>query len=103
MLIYNATFQVDFADARNFVIWIHQVYIQKVLESGLLKKPRLCKILSHHDADSECFSLQFEVQDSAVLHKWYTQQGAALHDEMMKVFKDKVVGFTTLLEVIEEA
>lgn len=103
MLIYNATYQIDFADARNFVIWIHQVYIQKVLELGLLKKPRLCKVLSHHDTDSECFSLQFEVPDSAILHKWYSQQGASLHEEMIKVFKDKVVGFTTLLEVIEES
>ena len=69
MLIYNATYQVDFADARNFVIWIHQVYIPKVLEHGMLKKPRLCKVLSHHDADSECFSLQFEVADSAILQR----------------------------------
>ncbi len=103
MLIYNTTYQVNFEDAKNFIIWIHEVYIQKVLEFGTLRKPRLCKILSHRDENSECFSLQFEVEDSASLHRWYSQQGVALNDEMMKVFKDKAVGFTTLLEVIEEA
>lgn len=103
MLIYNTTYQVNFEDAKNFIIWIHEVYIQKVLEFGVLRKPRLCKILSHRDENSECFSLQFEVENSACLHRWYSQQGVALNDEMMKVFKDKAVGFTTLLEVIEEA
>ncbi len=103
MLVYNTTYQVDFDDARNFVIWIHQVYIPKAQESGLLARPRLCKVLSHHDEDSECFSLQFEVESSAVLHRWYTQYGTALHEEMMKLFKDKVAGFTTLMEIIEES
>lgn len=101
MLIYNTTYHVDFNDARNFVIWIHQAYIPEAVASGLLGKPRLCRILSHHDEDSECFSLQFEVDDSAKLHQWYVAKGEALHEEMQKVFKDKVAGFTTLMEVIE--
>lgn len=103
MLVYNTTYQVNFDDARNFVIWIHQVYIPKAQASGLLSHPRLCKILSHHDEDSECFSLQFEVESSAALHQWYTQCGAALHEELLKLFKEKAVGFTTLMEVIEES
>ena len=88
MLVYNITFQVDFNEARNFVIWAHQVYIQKTLESGLL---------------TECFSLQFEVESSAVLHQWYTKVGKQLHDEMVALFNEKVVAFSTLMEIIEEA
>ena len=97
MLVYNTTYHVTFADARNFVIWIHQVYIPQALASGFLDKPRLCKILSHHEEDSECFSLQFEVESSARLHEWYVK-----HQEMQKIFKDKAAGLTTLMEVIEE-
>ena len=67
----------------------------------MLKNPRLTQILSHQESDSECFSLQWEVEDSAVLHRWHTEQGMKLNEEMMKVFKDKVVGFPTLMEVIK--
>ena len=101
MLIYNTTYHVGFDDARNFVIWIHQAYIPEALDSGLLSRPRLCRILSHHDEDSECFSLQFEVKDSAKLHEWYVKKGEALNGELQEVFKDKVAGFSTLMEVIE--
>lgn len=103
MLVYNITFQVDFNEARNFVIWAHQVYIQKTLETGMLQKARLSKILSHRDEDTECFSLQFEVESSAVLHQWYTKVGKLLHDEMVAQFNEKVVAFSTLMEIIEEA
>ena len=101
MLIYNTTYQTDLADARNFVIWLHEAYIPQVSADGRLKNPRLTRILSHKEQDTECFSLQWEVSDSATLHHWYTEQGMRLGEEMMKTFKDKAVGFTTLMEVIE--
>ena len=65
------------------------------------ENPRLTHILSHKEQDSECFSLQWEVEDTAALHRWHTQQGMHLNEEMMKIFKDKVVGFPTLMEVIK--
>lgn len=101
MLIYNTTYQVAMADARNFVIWLTECYIPQVKENGILQNPRLCNILSHKEEDSECFSLQFEVADSATLHRWHTTQGAKLNSELEKTFKGKVVGFHTLMEVIQ--
>ncbi|WP_455668079.1 DUF4286 family protein [Phocaeicola sp.] len=101
MLIYNTTYQIGIDDARNFVIWLSESYIPEVENLGLLHNPRLTQILSHKEQDTECFSLQWEVEDSATLHRWHTQQGMKLNEEMMKIFKDKVVGFPTLMEVIK--
>ena len=101
MLIYNTTYQVDMNDARNFVIWLTECYIPEVEKNGKLNNARLTQILSHQDPDSECFSLQWEVEDSATLLRWHTEQGMALNEEMMKIFKDKIVGFPTLMEVIK--
>ena len=101
MLIYNTTFQVEMADARNFVIWLTECDMPEVEKNGKLNKARLTQILSHQEADSECFSLQWEVEDTATLHRWHTEQGMKLNEEMMKIFKDKVVGFPTLMEVIK--
>ena len=100
MLIYNTTFQVEAQDAQNFVIFLHEVYVPAATESGELKNPRLSRILSHKDEASECFSLQFELESSATLHKWHTATGAKLNDELVKTFKDKVVGFPTLMDVV---
>ena len=101
MLIYNTTFQIDINDARNFVIWLTECYIPEVEQNGKLQNPRLTRILSHQEDDSECFSLQWEVEDSTILHRWHTEQGMKLNEELMKIFKDKVVGLPTLMEVIK--
>ena len=89
MLIYNTTCHVEMNDARNFVIWLNECYILEVEQSGELRNPRILRILSHKEQDSECFSLQWEVEDSAALHRWHTKQGARLNEEMQKIFKEE--------------
>ena len=98
MIVYNTTYTMPVNDARDFVIWVSQSMLPRVEEQGLLSKPRLLRILSHHDQETECMSLQFNVESTALLHKWYTQQGAALMEELEKMFDERIVGFSTIME-----
>lgn len=100
MLIYNTTFQVDDAVYDNFLIWLKESYIPEIEQHGTLKSPRLCRILSHRDEGS-ALSLQWEVESSGLLHRWHLEQGVRLNEELTKIFKDNVIGFPTLMEVIE--
>ena len=100
MLIYNTTFQVDDEVHDNFLIWMKESYIPEIENYGTLKSPRLCRILSHRD-DGSAYSLQWEVESSGLLHRWHLEQGVLLNEELTKIFKDKVIGFPTLMEVIE--
>jgi len=100
MIIYNTTYQMPESDARDFVIWAHQVYIPKVHEFGMLSNGRLSRILSHKEDDSECFALQFEVESTAKLHAWFVKQGQKLNEEMLRLFQNRVVGFSTIMETI---
>jgi hypothetical protein len=99
MLIYNTTFHVEDDVVNNFLIWIKECYIAEVEKNGALKNPRLCNILSHHD-DGVSLSLQWEVESSGTLHKWHIEQGSKLNSELLRIFKDKVIGIPTLMEVI---
>ena len=100
MLIYNTTFHIEDNVHNNFIIWLKECYIPEVNKSGILKSPKLCKILSHHDEGS-AYSLQWEVENSATLHRWHLEQGVHLQAELIKIFKNQVVGFPTLMEIIE--
>ncbi|MCR5314122.1 MAG: DUF4286 family protein [Bacteroidaceae bacterium] len=84
----------------NVYKFLRDDYVPAAIESGELKNPRLTRILSHNDESTECFSLQFEMESTAVLHKWHTAVGAKLNEQLVKTFKDKVVGFPTLMEQV---
>ncbi|MBO5382037.1 MAG: DUF4286 family protein [Bacteroides sp.] len=100
MLVYNTTYHIDLDQEKYFLIWMQEFYLPQIAQKGLLHSPRLLKVLSHRD-EGVCYSLQFEVESSAILHKWHQEQGAALNEELIKLFKDKVVGFPTLMEVVD--
>lgn len=99
MLIYNTTYQVDEGQEKYFLIWMKEHFLPEVEKHGTLRAPRILKVLSHRDEGS-CYSVQFEVENSALLHRWHLEQGLALQAEMLRMFKDKVVGFPTLMEVV---
>jgi hypothetical protein len=101
MFIYNTTFQASIDDAQNLVIYLHEKYIPKAQHSGIMKRARMSRILSHRDEQSECFSVQFETESMAQIHQWYSSEGKHLNDELLKLFKNQVIGFPTIMEVIE--
>lgn len=101
MLIYNTTYHVEEGQEKYFLVWMQEYYLPEVDKNGTLTAPRIVRILSHIEEGSICFSVQFEVEDSAKLHRWHQEQGVKLNEELLKTFKDKVIGFPTLMEVIE--
>lgn len=101
MLIYNTTYHVEEGQEKGFLIWMQEYYLPEVEKHGTFTAPRIARILSHIEEGSICYSVQFEVESSATLHRWHQEQGAKLNEELLKTFKDKVIGFPTLMEVIE--
>ena len=100
MILYTTTYQMPENDARNFVIWVHEVMLPQVKEFGHMKNGRLSRILSHKEEGTECFALQFEVESTARLHYWFVKQGKQLGEELLKTFDNRVLGFSTMMEVI---
>ena len=95
MLIYNTTYHVEEGQEKFFLAWMQEFYLPEVEKHGTLYAPRIARILSHIEEGSICYSVQFEVENSAKLH-----QGVKLNEELLRIFNDKVIGFPTLMEVI---
>jgi crossover junction endodeoxyribonuclease RuvC len=100
MLIYNTTYHVEEGQEKYFLTWMQEFYLPEVEKHGALYAPRIARILSHIEEGSVCYSVQFEVENSAILHRWHQEQGVKLNEELLKIFKDKVIGFPTLMEVV---
>lgn len=100
MIIYNTTYQMPVADARDFVIWVTEVMMPRLEQTGYISGARLSHILSHKDDESECFALQFEIESTARLHYWFVKQGKALGEELLKTFNNRVLGFSTMMEEV---
>ena len=101
MLIYNTTYHTENeAIASEFVAWLKSEYIPRATKSGQLTLPQLAKVMASNQ-EGQSFALQFHVHSLDALEAWYRATGAALVDSMAHDFGQKVVGFSTLMELLD--
>jgi hypothetical protein len=82
--------------------YLKTVYIPAVIHSEILHSPKMHRVLNdENDSDGVSLSVQFLVEDTAILEEWMHKEGVKLQQEMGEKFQDQVAGFSTLLEVIE--
>ena len=101
MIIYNTTFHIHKDVLDECLNYLKDSYIPRELENGLLYDPYLRRILDSANDEGESFSVQFHTRDLDSLNEWVRRSGAELQKDLVGRYKEKVVGFSTLLEDIE--
>ncbi len=101
MIIFNTTYHADHTRKDEFIGWLKEVYIPTTLQHGSLHEPQLTRIFADNEEEGVSLSLQFKTANSEVLSHWHEACGAALMAELQKRFGNQVLGFSTLLEVID--
>lgn len=100
MLIYNTTYHLEEEVEENFIIWLKEVLIPEVEQQEALRNPRICKILTAQEDGQVSYSLQWEVENSTILHRWHIKHGTHAKDQIKKIFQEKVLGFDTLMKKV---
>ncbi len=100
MIIYNTTFHIHQDILDECLAYLKSDYIPKAARSGILRTPRLRRVLQSANEEGESYSVQFHADDIDSLNRWIREEGAALQQALINRYREKIVGFSTLLEEI---
>lgn len=101
MITLNTTFHVDDEIHLDFLAYIREEYIALALTDEEICSARLCRIHSHKVEEGHSYSLQLNFKDLDDLENWDKNKGKQLNAKLVLQFKNKIAGFSTLLEEIE--
>lgn len=102
MVTINTTFHVEDIINLDFINYMKSTYIAEAVTDKLLTNARMCKVHSQELPEGgQSYSVQFSFNSLEDLENWDKSQGKKLNEELVLHFKDKIVGFSTLLEEIE--
>ena len=101
MIVYNTTFHIHKDIVDECLEYLKNSYIPKASESGILYSPYLRRILDSRNEEGESFSVQFHTRDIDSLNEWVRKEGGALQQDLIGRYKEKIAGFSTLLEDID--
>lgn len=102
MIVYNTTYRVDAGADAQFLSWVRESLIPMSVRSGELTEPRLCRVETDDEKEEgRSYSLQFTVKSREILQRWYEEEGVRSSEEMTARFGNSVLGFVTLLTVMD--
>ncbi|MEP6734930.1 MAG: DUF4286 family protein [Chryseolinea sp.] len=100
MFLYNVTVGIDKDVEREWLEWMREEHIPKVIATGMFKVSKIYKVLHDQDEGSISYSVQFFADTLVHVTTYFEKYAPKLMEEHRKRFRDKHVAFMTLLEEV---
>lgn len=101
MYIYNITFNIEPEIEKEWLNYIKEQFIPKMLKSGLLNKSITSKI-QVDEAQGNSYSIQFMTDNQDKLKTFIKEELYPILNELHLKFSPKMVYFATELDVIDQ-
>jgi len=99
MYIYNVTISVESSVHEEWMKWMQEVHIPDVMKTGCFIDNRMLKVLNVED-EGVTYSVQYTFLNMSDMEEYKAKHGARLQKDALDKFKDKLVAFRTLLEIV---
>jgi hypothetical protein len=100
MLIYNVTVGVDKSIETEWLKWMQESHIPKVMQTGMFLGNQVLKVLTHDDPESTSYAIQYTVANMKNLQDYLENFAPALRKDVQDKFGDKQLAYRTVLEVV---
>lgn len=98
MFIVNTSFHLLEEVERDFILWAKESYMPSARSVG---EPALLKILTAMSPEMRAYSVQLTCHNLEKTMDWHDGDGARLREELTGRYGERVVFFTTCMEVVE--
>lgn len=100
MILLNTTFLVHKSIEKPFISWLNDTYIPTAEKSGIFIEPLLSRVLIESDPEATSYALQMRAQSHDDANNWHEQDATILKNIIFKLWGEKVLHFTTFMEII---
>jgi hypothetical protein len=102
MIIYNVTSNIDDSIHEQWMAWMMEEHVPKIMETGKFYKIKIVKVLGNHQGQGTTYSVQYSADSREKLEEYYREHSPEMRAEARERFGDKVLQFRTELEIIQE-
>jgi hypothetical protein len=94
MFVYNVTCSVDKEVAEEWISWMQDAYLPRLLSEGLFESCKILKVLSHDDENTFSYAVQLYSHSIRKIEQYHTDE------QIEKRYGDRVLTYRTLLEEV---
>jgi hypothetical protein len=102
MILYNITTNIHESVHDQWMIWMQHKQIPEMIATGKFTSARMVRVLIEEEMGGLTYSVQYTTDSKETLQKYYLENASAMQQEGIQLFGDKMLTFSTELEVISE-
>ncbi len=100
MIIYNITFNINFPAEKEWLQYMKNHYMPKILETGLPVECKMFRLLTEIENEGATYTVQFRFNCMEDFMAYQTKYQSSLIDKHHNMFNGQYVSFRTLLEEV---
>lgn len=101
MTLLNTTFHVHTSVNDLFIKWVKAIYIPKAMECKHFSNPIFTRIMTQVDPEVTSYAVQLQASSHPEAEAWHDSMGAQLKEALAREVGERVLHFTTYMEIIE--
>ena len=99
MILYNVTVAVDQSIQEDWLVWMKNEHIPRVMSTGMFIESRMFKVLLEKE-DAITYAVQYTAKSIADLQQYLARFAPQLQQESIDRYPNKIGAFRTVLEEI---
>jgi len=99
MIIYNVTINIEDDVHPEWVEWMKNEHIPKVMATGYFLEYRMCRLMVEEESGTS-YTIQYTLKNMEDYDEYQRLHAPALQKETMDKYRDKFVAFRSLMEVV---
>ncbi|MBO5249767.1 MAG: DUF4286 family protein [Muribaculaceae bacterium] len=100
MILLNTTFIVHKSIESQFITWAKETYVPTATDSNIFINPIFTRIMADSDPDGNGYAIQLRAQNLEQAITWHDTVAAKLKQELSKKWGEKILHFTTYMQII---
>ena len=101
MIIYNVTVNIEESVHDEWMEWMKEVHIPKVMHTGKFTSHRMFRIVGDEESGGKTYCIQYTCDNMNDFREYEKQFAQSLRAETLEKYKEKFVAFRTLLESVD--
>lgn len=100
MFLYNITLKVSHAINQPWLQWMKETHIPEVLATECFAEARFFHLIENDDEEGLTYSVQFFAESKAMYNLYIEKYAPALRQKTTALWGDKVLGFRTVMQLV---
>lgn len=101
MILYSVTVSIDSAIADEWIVWMKEVHVPDVMQTGCFIESKICRLLNAEEEGGMTYSFQYLAPNQAAFDVYQKEHSPKLQKEHNDKYGGKFAAFRTLLEVLD--